>query len=65
MVVTDLTMMFWEGLWKDFGTLGRKAIEYSKLDELFCQGLDDKNVERDVEDGCPTRDVPKGSLRVT
>ena len=40
----------WEGLWKDFGNLGRKAIEGSKLGELSCGSLEDKNVESHADD---------------
>ena len=47
------------------GTLelwARKAIEYSKLGELFCGSLEDKSVEGNVEDGSLACDVSEGRL---
>jgi hypothetical protein len=47
--VTDLTMLFFGGkilkLWVG------KAIEHSKLVELFCGSIEEKNAEKNTKDG--------------
>ena len=49
--VAYLTMMFLGGLWKDFGTLGRRVIECCELSELFCGSLEDKTVGDNADEG--------------
>lgn len=57
--VTDLTVLFLGGfleLWT------RKAIECSKLGELFCGSLEDEKVERNVHDRGLACDVSRGKF---
>lgn len=35
-------MLFWGGLWKDFGILGYKSHWLLRAPMLFCRSLDDK-----------------------
>ena len=44
--VTNLTILFWGGLWKDLGIFGLETpCKCKTLGEMFCSSLEDKNVE--------------------
>lgn len=47
-VVTDLSLLFWGGLWKEFGLEKSSVID---LRQLFCKNLEYKNVESGAENG--------------
>ena len=42
-------MLSLEGVWKDFGALGWKAIERSELNGLFCGNFENENTERNAD----------------
>jgi hypothetical protein len=52
------------GLWKDFGIWAGKAIEFSELNGLFCEILEDQSTESHEQNGGMTCDISEECLRV-
>ena len=47
--MTDMSIYFWEDCRRTLELWAIKTIECSKLGELFCGSLEDKNTERNAE----------------
>lgn len=57
--MTDMTMLFWRALWKNFRPLCKKA----RLGQLFCRSLEEKNIDDNTENAGLANQVSEGSAK--
>lgn len=57
--MTDMTMLFWRALWKDF----RPGCKKARLGELFCRSFEEKNVDDSTENAGLAYQVSEESVK--